>query len=197
MANLSDAFGTITVEGIGAEFLEFLKAVQGTDQQAYYKLAEPEDFSNAEPDEHNNVSFTFSTCGRWSYSNNIRGYLNGEWMERNQDDYDRFVESLKKRNGIVHIEYTDSDSSMDWMGTGFATLHLSEDEVSLSEDFSEEPISVAGYMEMNGYDLREAMEILHGEEPADAYEKYIKKCKEENKEPVDVDEWYDEIYEEE
>lgn len=204
MANLSDAWGTIEVEKVGQEFLDFLEAVQGGD--AYYLLVESESLDGAKPDKDGNLSVDFSTSGRWSYTNNLEGYLGGQWMheDESKEAYAKFIKALEKKDGRVSVEYTDSDVSMDWMGTGMAELIAHEGEPVLSGDFHDEEMSVAGFARLNGDDELWALSYLHGEEAGEAYDKYLEQWKKdhsgpkfEGMNPSSPDEWYDNEYEEE
>lgn len=211
MANLSDAFGTIKVEQVAKEFIEFINAVQGDDSDAYYKLIEMENLKNAKVD-GDNLTLDFGIFGRWNYSSNIRGYLGGEWMldkdyngkEINcRKAYEKFIEAVKAKNGVVTVEYTDGDPAMDWMGTGTAVLSVVDGEVDLSEDFDEEDITLKRYAELYGYDNEiDAMESLWGDEPMSAYCDYLEKWEEEHKgpefkgmKPAGPEEWYENEFE--
>src|SRR5690606_13981685 len=113
MANLSDAFGNIIVDKVGKEFLEFVNTVQRPD--AYYVLVDNSDIEGVEPDENGDMSFDFCTPGRWSYENNLRGYLEGEWLkerpDKHVDAYDNLIKAIKEKNGRIIVEYKDSDTA--------------------------------------------------------------------------------------
>lgn len=192
MANISDGYGTITVERVGHELKEFLTTVQ---EGAYYLLVD--DVDNLEPDSDGNVEFTFGAGGRWNYESNIRGYLEGEWMngEKEKKAYNKFIRALKKKDGMVTIEYTDSDMGMDWMGSGRYDMYVDEDKtVQFSHEFNEEPVTIERYAEVNGETTRWALEYIYGDEVADKYDKYAEKA---GKEAVEPEVWFSEIYEEE
>jgi hypothetical protein len=201
MANLSDAFGTITVEKVGKEFLEYLRKVQGSDKDAYYKLLEVDDLKQAEVDENNNLSLNFNTFGRWNYSNNVEGYLLGKWMQANeyvpeshQKAYEKFVKAMVRKDGKVTIEYTDSDTAMDWMGTGEIVIEAHEGELALSEAWDEQsPITMEKYCKLYEADEYEALESLYGDEVAAEYDKYVESKKGEK--PLEPAEWFDKVYE--
>lgn len=207
MANLSDSFGTIKVEKVGKEFLEFLNIVQGKDSDAYYTLVDREDFNGVEPDKDGNLTFDFSTFGRWNYGNNIEGYLRGDWMVNTDSDkkaHTKLHKAIIDKDGSVIIEYTDSDGSTDWIGTGVAELASREGEIYFNNCFNDEIMSIKRYAELYGYDDEiEVMESLHGDEAADAYVKYIEGWKKDHEfisgssEPACADEWYDNEYEQE
>lgn len=206
MANLSDAFGDITVEKVGQEFIDYLKQVQGDDAQAYYKLVEVDQLERAEADEDGDLTMSFSTAGRWSYSTNIAGYLRGEWMDSrdtenkvssNKDAYLKFVQAVIDKGGLVNISYTDSDSAMDWMGTGSFTMQAVDGEIVFADDFEEEVITIAGFAELQGETAEWALEYLYGDEVSNVYYDYVDNCKTKGVEPVEADTWYDTIYEQE
>ena len=196
MANLSDAFGGIKVNKVGKEFLVFLNAVQGEKSEAYYTLVDPYDLSELKADDDGDITFDFSTSGRWSYSNNIEGYLQGKWLtERGEYDkkaYNKFIKALKTKKGSVIINYTDSDGGMNWMGTGQATLSA---DASFNNDFNEEVITVAGYAELCGYNEHEALDMLYGDEVVDAYNKYVEDLTKNNTVIAAPGEWHENIYE--
>ena len=205
MANLSDAFGTITVESVGQEFLDYLKAVQGSEEQAYYKLVELDQLENVKPDEKGNLIIDFSTYGRWNYESNIKGYLLGEWANFTDDSdekvaYNKLVDAIIEKKGVVDVDYTDSDGAMDWMGTGGFRLFAENGELHHASSFDEERITVSGYADMNGYSEIEALEMLYGDEVAEKYDKYVKEWKatheykEGDSEPAGPSEWYDNEY---
>lgn len=139
MANLSDAFGTIKVSKVGVEFLEFLKVVQN-EEIAFYKLCENSDCEGVVPNSQGDISFKFSTFGRWSYSNNLSGYLDGDWMGdgENEKAYQKFLAALIAKDGRVDVEYEDSDAAMDWKGAGHAVLAVVDGVPHFVEDFEEE-----------------------------------------------------------
>jgi hypothetical protein len=207
MANCSDAFGTIRVERVGREFLEFLTIVQGDDSDAYYTLVDREDIRSAKPDKDGNLEFPFSTSGRWAYQNNIEGYLKGGWMnegEKQGKAYSQFIAALKTKNGLVEIDYTDSDTAMDWMGTGGVSMSVEDGEVSFAEGFEEESITITGFAELQGESEEWALEYLYGEDVSEKYEKYLDDWREGHKapefkgmEPASPDEWYTNEYKEE
>lgn len=202
MANLSDATGTITVERVGKEFLEYLNTVQGEKSDAYYTLVDRADLMDAAADEKGNLSMMFSTFGRWDYGSNIQGYLQGTWMSEVEDKkaYNKFIKALKKKGGVVDIEYTDCDTAMDWMGSGGFRLHIEEGKVTFSEGFEEENITVIAYAKMSGISEIEAVEYLHGDDVANEYDKYVEDWKKNNTlvkgetEPAGPSEWYDNVY---
>lgn len=192
MANISDGYGTITVEKVGHELKEFLTVVQ---DKAYYLLVD--DVDNLNPDSEGDVEFTFGAGGRWSYENNIRGYLEGEWMngEKEKKAYNKFVRALKKKDGMVSIEYTDSDVGMDWMGSGRFDMYVDEEKtVQFSHEFNDEPVTIKRYAEMNGETTHWALDYIHGDEVGDKYDEYRKKVGEET--AVEPEVWFDEIYKE-
>lgn len=197
MANYSDAFGTIKVEKIGKEFLEFLVAVQGENTDAYYTLVDRADISESmhAVDENNNLEMTFSTFGRWSYGSNIDGYLRGTWLQNyDKEAYNELIDALISNDGSVTVEYTDSDVAMGWMGTGKFTMVVSGGEVKFSDDWQEKTITVLGFSELYGYTEYEALERLHGDEVAEKFEKYLKEC---DDEPLSADKWLTLVYKEE
>ena len=202
MANLSDAYGTIIVERVGKEFIDYLRAVQGTDEQAYYKLIEIEDLNKAKPDKNGDLKIDFSTFGRWSYSSNYEGYLKGEWGNFTEDSkekkaFNKFLNAMVKKNGVVDIDYTDSDPSMDWMGTGGFRMEVVDGQIAYSESFESQDMTISGYAELNNEDQYWALEYLKGDEVVAEYDKYSDKCKKAGKEPVEPENWYDNIYEDE
>lgn len=195
MANISDAFGDITVEKVGKEFLKFINEVQ---KDAYYLLVDGTD--GLIPDGEGDISFGFGAGGRWSYSSNIDGYLKGDWMtgEKEKKAYDKFIKAFIKKKGFIAIDYKDSDSAMDWMGDGVFEMSVSEDgQVQFSDSWNEQGITLEAYAEMNGESTYWALEYLYGDEVADQYNEYAEKVKKEGKEPVEPEVWYYTLYEEE
>ena len=198
MANLSDAFASIKVDRVGNEFLEFLRAVQKEDYT--YKLIEMDTLSEAEVDKRGNLNISFDTYGRWSYSSNIEGYLSGNWLhDEDAKAYEKFCEAIKKKDGSVEIEYSDSDTAMDWMGSGSALLETdATGKVKLSLSFGEEPLTIISYAEKYGLSEIEAMISMFGDDVADAYEAYVKEWRKDHDEgePAGPAEWYDNEYQE-
>jgi hypothetical protein len=209
MANLSDAFGTITVDRVGVEFLDFLRKVQGKEKDAYYKLVEIEDLNNAQPTPNGNLKMDFNTFGRWNYFTNVEGYLGGNWMEANEYvpkshevAYKKFVKAFNAKNGKITIKYTDSDSAMDWIGTGKVEVVPENGGVSISEAFKEDRMTMHNYCKLYNADLDEAIESLYGDDVAAAYEKYKAKQNANlptneivERSPADFDEWLENEYE--
>lgn len=196
MANLSDAYGEVSIDKVGNEFKEFIKAVQG--DTAYYQLVD--DVDNIEVDNNGNAVFSFGACGRWNYESNVDGYLKGTWMNGEGDEkaYKKFIKAFKDKKATLTIEYEDSDPSMDWMGKGVFEMTVGEDgEIEFSHDFEEERVTIPGFANMHGETDRWALEYLYGDEVATEYDEYEEKTKKEGKEPVGPDDWYSEIYEEE
>lgn len=194
MANLSDAFGTIRVKRVGKEFLAFLKKVQGEKSDAYYTLVDRDDLT-ATVNENGDLTIEFNTFGRWSYSSNIEGYLMGEWMHSDNDKtaYERFIKAFIKADGEIEIDYQDSDPACDWMGKGIWSMTVENKEVKYHDGFVTDDVSISGYAEMNGESEHWALAYIHGDDAANAYDKYLEENK--DKEPVDADTWYDNIYE--
>lgn len=195
MANISDGYGDITVRKVGKEFLQFINKVQ---DGAYYLLVDSTD--GVVPDENGDISFTFGAGGRWNYGSNIDGYLKGDWMtgDKEKKAYDKFIKVLTKKNGTVTIDYTDSDTSMDWMGDGVFEMSVSEDgQVEFSDSWTEESITLEKSAERNGESTYWALEYIYGDEVATKYSQYAEKLEKEGKEPVAPEVWYDTLYEEE
>ncbi len=195
MANISDGFGDVSVEKVGQELKEFLQLVQ---KDAYYLLFDDPD--NIEVDNNGNAEFKFGAGGRWNYEANLRGYLEGGWMnsEKENKAYNKFVRALKKKDGLVSIQYTDSDTSMDWMGTGRFDMYVDEEKtVQFEHDFEEENVTLERYAEINGESTHWALEYIYGDEVAAKYDKYVKKVKKQGKEVAEPEVWFSEIHKEE
>ena len=191
MANISDGYGDVTVERVGQDLKDFLAVVQ---KDAYYLLFD--DFENIEVDENGNAEFIFGAGGRWNYETNLRGYLEGEWMtgEKEKKAYNKFIRAFKKKDGLISVEYSDSDTSMDWMGSGEYNMSVCDGELLFEHDFNEEPVTIARYAEINGESTRWALEYIYGDEVSDEYDKYAEKA---GKVAVTPEVWYDTIYEQE
>lgn len=187
MANISDAFGDITVEKVGREFLDFLEVAQ---KDGYYQLVD--DTTGLQPDDDGDISFGFATGGRWHFGNNINGYLGGEWMNSDEEKeaYKKLLKALKEKGGRIIVDYTDSDTAMDWMGTGFFEMYYEDGDLVRSENFDEERITLKGFAELQGESMEWALSYLYGEEVAEAWEKY-----QERGGKKDIEEWFDKVYE--
>ena len=184
---------------MGKEFLEFLDAVQGTD--AYYVLADKSDYEDVKPDEKNNLEFNFQTSGRWSYGNNLEGYLNGAWMNNeNQGAWEKLIDALRDSGGCIEVDYKDSDTAMDWMGEGVAVLRVSSEEgggIEFNDSFESENITLEKYAEQQGFTEYEALEYVYGDEVADKYKEYCDAQEAKGHTPANPDTWYDTEYQEE
>lgn len=191
MANISDGYGNVIVERVGQDLKEFLQVVQ---KEAYYLLFDDPD--NIEVDDNGNAEFQFGAGGRWNYETNIRGYLEGEWMtgEKEKKAYNKFIRAFKKKDGLISIEYTDSDTAMDWMGEGEYNMSVCDGEILFNHDFQEERITLSRYAEQNGESEYWALEYIYGDEVAAKYDEYAKKA---GKDAVEPSEWLETIYEEE
>lgn len=205
MANLSDAFGIIRVDRVAKEFIEYLKAVQGEESQAYYVLADYYDFKDLVIDEDNNIEFKFSANGRWAYYNNLEGYLEGSWMQNEEDKphHDKLLEAILKNNGMIEVEYSDSDTAMDWMSSGVYTVEVVDGEVSFSSSEQSEELTITGFAEHQGFSEWEALDYIYGDEVSDKYNEYYEEWKKDHEfiegvsEPSGPAEWYDNEYQEE
>lgn len=214
MANLSDAGVDIVVENVGEELLNYINITNQTttDYAIIY-----EGFDTHEND-NGDLVISGGSSGRWAYSNNLEGYFNSErvkgwlgvdndykWLddEAKRKDYQdqsskqytaylELIKAIKEKGGRVEINYTDSDAAMNWMSQGGAVLELDDEgEVVFSISDESEELDITRYAEMNGMDLYEAFEIVHGDEPAVAWAKYVEKCEKKGVEPKDPQEWYD------
>lgn len=191
MANVSDGYGNVVVERVGQDLKDFLKVVQ---KDAFYLLFDDPD--NIEVDKDGNASFTFGAGGRWNYEANLKGYLEGDWMtgEVEKKAYNKFLRAFKKKDGLISIEYTDSDTGCDWMGEGEFNMSVCEGEILFGHDFNEENITISRFAEANGESETWALEYIYGEDVLKAYYDYLDKA---GKEAVDPQEWFETIYEEE
>lgn len=191
MANISDGYGNVIVERVGQELKDFLQVVQ---KDAYYLLFD--NVENMNPDSDGDVEFTFGAGGRWNYEANLRGYLEGEWMngEAEKKAYDKFIRAFKKKDGLISVAYTDSDVSTDWMGEGEFTMSMSDGDITFEHNFEDEPITIERYAEQNGETTRWALEYIYGDDVAELYDKYAEK---EGLDAVEPEEWFADIYEQE
>lgn len=192
MANLSDAFGTITVKNVGQEFLDFLKAVQVYDGS--YILVEQDSMRHAKVAEDGELVLNFSTAGRWAYSYNLAGYLKGEWLQPSEytpdtylKAYNTFIEAFKEKDGVIGVEYTDSDTAMDWMGTGEFEMTVNHGEVEFEDKFDAERVTVGKYCKLYDTDEQEAIMLIYGDDTIDKWNAYLKEN--EGKETLTFDEW--------
>ena len=160
MANISDGYGDAIVERVGQELKEFLQVVQ---KDAYYLLFD--DVDNIEVYKEGNAQFTFGAGGRWNYETNLRGYLEGEWMngEAEKKAYNKFIRAFKKKDGLISVDYTDSDTAMDWMGSGEFNMSVCEGEVVFGHEFEEERITLERFAEVNGETKEWALEYIYEE----------------------------------
>lgn len=205
MANLSDAFGKITIENVGQEFADFLNIVQ---KDAYYKLIED---WGCDPQvvavnvEGNMTTIEFWASGRWSYENNLDGYLKGEWMnEPNlKEAHQKLFDAIIAKNGLIVVEYKDSDPGCEWLGDGIYQVEVIDGEVVCSFNFIDGEYSVKNFAEFNGETEEWALEYIYGDEVADKYYAYVEEWKkthnfvEGREEPAGPDEWYNNEYQEE
>lgn len=191
MANISDAFGEIIVEKVGREFIDFLEVAQ---RDGYYLLVDS--FEDYVPDSDGDLEFSFSTGGRWAYENNLNGYLGGEWMNGDElkDAYAKLLNALQTKSGKITVEYSDSDTSMDWMGAGVYSIYYQDGELVTAHDFESERITLKRFAEMQGETKEWALEYIYGDEVAQLWWDYVDK---EGDNAKDVEYWLDNIYEEE
>lgn len=191
MANISDGYGTVVVERVGQDLKDFLAVVQ---KEAYYLLFD--DIENVEVDNNGNAEFQFAAGGRWNYETNLRGYLEGEWMnsEEEKKAYNKFIRAFKKKDGLICVEYTDNDTAMDWMGEGQYNMSVCEKEIIFDHNFDSENITISKFAEANGESEYWALEYIYGDEVATQYDEYAKKA---GKDAVEPGEWFETIYESE
>ena len=164
-------------------------------------MVDIEDYREVEPDEKNNLEFTFSTSGRWSYGNNLEGYLKGEWMNgENRGAWEKLIGALRDSGGFIEIGYKDSDTAMDWMGEGVAVLRVNSEEggdIEFHDSFESENITLEKYAEQQGFTEYEALEYVYGDEVADKYKEYCETEEAKGNTPAKPDTWYENIYEDE
>ena len=191
MANISDAFGEINIEKVRQEFLDFLEVAQ---KDGYYLLAE--DTSGLKPDDEGDISFDFFAGGRWYFGNNLNGYLGGDWMNSKEQEeaYAKLLKALKDKDGRIEIDYTDSDTAMDWMGTGVYEMYYEDGELVQSENFEEESITLEKFAELHGQSKEWALEYIFGDEAINAWYDYTDK---EGDKAKDIQYWLDKVYQEE
>lgn len=191
MANISDAWGDITVEKVGKEFLEFLKVAQ---KDGYYLLVESE--TDFVPDSDGDLTLDFATGGRWAYESNLNGYLGGEWMQEDdqKEAYIKLLEALKAKGGRITVDYKDCDTAMDWMGTGVYEIYYDNGELVTTHNFDGEDITLEKFAELQGETKEWALEYIYGDEVAQLWWEYVDK---EGDNAKDVEYWYDNIYKEE
>lgn len=191
MANLSDAYGKITVEKVAKEFVEYLNVAQGAG--AYYLLCEDSQYKYANIDEDNSMSFAFSSFGRWNFGSNLEGYLDGNWMQSDEEKaaYNKFIEALTEKEGRVLVEYHDSDPAMGWMGEGVAQLEVVDGAIRFQEEFTDKELTISSFAKSHNSSQEWALEYIYGEEAAEEYDKYVKIAKN----PVTPEEWFNSIYE--
>lgn len=209
MANLSDAFGTIEVKKVGKEFLEYILKAQGDGaNEAYYLLGFSECFKDAEVDENGDVVIQFSAGGRWSYESNLDGYLKGEWLNYSEDteegrNFREFLRVFLEKEGSIHVEYSDSETGCDFMGTGEYDMYCENGEIKYSSNFDGGPVTIKGFAELQGETESWALAYIYGDEVADKYEEYVEQWKKDHnfvegkEEPASPSEWYDNEYQEE
>lgn len=189
MANLSDAWGTVEVKKVGQEFIDYLKNAQ---EGAYYVLVGSPELDTLKPDKNGDLTFDFSAFGRWNFSANLEGYLNGGWKDVSQH-LEKLLEAIVKKKGKILFDYKDCDSAMDWMGNGYYSLEEDDGDVVYSDDFDEERITLKGFAEFQGESIEWALEYLYGDEVIQAYWDYVEERNSNNKEAVDAETWYDTI----
>lgn len=190
MANISDAFGEVTIEKVGQEFLDFLKIAQ---KDGYYLLVDGDlDYA---PDSDGDLSFDFSSGGRWAYANNLDGYLGGEWMNSDEEKeaHAKFLEAIEKKKGKITIDYTDGDMGLEWIGTGVYEIRAGDEGLVHSSGFEEEEATITTYMSLHNVPEEEAVEYIRGEEVAQAFTEYKEK---EGDNAKDAEYWLENIYKE-
>lgn len=217
MANLSSANVKITALKVGKELVDYINA---TNEEAGDYVIVYDGYS-VHVDKDGDTVIEGNSSGRWAYSNNLEGYFDKrevanwlgvndeyawlsdeekkkEYVNRSNKNYAAYlalVEAIKAKDGRIDIEYTDCDPSMDWMGTGDATIELEDKEVVFSHNFNEEPLEITAYAEMEDISITEAFEWVHGEEPAEEWNKYLVECNKKKVEAKDPQAWYDEDFE--
>jgi hypothetical protein len=208
MANLSDASVTVTVDKVGAEFLKYARAVSDSE---YAILSYLED--DVAPDADNNLSITGSATGRWAYSNNLEGYFEPQQVENwlgvnskydylkpeHREDalkksllsyaaYKELCEAIVKTGGSVTIEYVDTESGVGFIDEGTAIIGSLDGEVTYNLEQEEVEYNVANFMQATTTTLYDAIDIMHGDEAADAY---YEEVGEDNVSAEGFDTWYE------
>ncbi len=218
MANQSTANVEISAEKVGKELVAYIRATNNTPTDYAIVYSTPEE---ARVDENGDITISDGSSGRWQYSRNLEGYFDSgsvkEWLGVDEDyswlqdesakskykedgkksyaAYLELVKAIKEKDGRIDINYTDCDPAMDWMGDGSASLELMDGEVVYSHTFEEKDLDITEYANQNDMSIFDAMDMLHGEEPAIGYNDYVDKCKKEGSKPKDPQAWYDEDFE--
>jgi len=217
MANLSDANVDIHAYKVGKELVEYINATkEDTDYVIVYESP-----SLTDVDKDGNIEILGGASGRWAYSNNLEGYFDvnrvRSWLgvgadyswlddEKKKKEYAsqankqykafcKLIGAIKKTGGSVEINYTDCDPAMDWMGEGSALLEVMDDMVVFSQSFTEERLDIVKYADINDMSIYDAIDMLHGDEPADKYNTYTQECEKKGVEPKNAQQWYDEDFE--
>lgn len=195
MANISDARGTVTVKKVGEEFLEYASCTS----RNYYPLVDKYDLSDEHPDKNGDISITFNSQGRWSYSSNLDYYLapDGCWHENGEasDLYDKLYDKIRETGGSIVFEYTDFETGNRFIGSGVAKLELVDGEVQYTDDFSSSDLSIKKYSEVCDVSFAEAIESLYSYEASTAWDSYEKTCEKKGEKIIDPDTWLNEVYE--
>jgi len=181
MANQSSADVTITAQAsIAKELFDYIKAVQGDSE---YNIISEEAFDDVEipTDPEAEVIISGWATGRWSYGNgNLPGYFAGRlnddtWRYEKESHigYGKLVSAIKRKNGWFELEYKDQEGGSQFIDVGSMRIdkdNVDDNEPSVSSDTMD--YTVANMMDVFGYSEYEALDIMHGDEIADAWSEY-------------------------
>ena len=111
MANISSAFGTITIECDNAKGLEELeKCFEISESWDYYTAVE-EAFAEIETIAKYAVKGYFYGCGRWSYQTNIERLF--DWLSNQKEKLNWKL--LEDSNFSITFDYTDEECGMQFI----------------------------------------------------------------------------------
>lgn len=125
MANLSDAFGKLTIRKEGKEMsLELLKKIFEQINTFYYG-----NLNISEDELEFDKPLDFSTTGRWSFASTLRGYFDYGF-----DDFTK--EELQNISGLIFdFDYTDYEPGCELFEEGNITIRAIYEDDKLKTEF--------------------------------------------------------------
>jgi len=181
MANQSSADVTITAQAsIAKELFDYIKAVQGDSE---YNIINEDAFDDVEipADPEDEAIISGWATGRWSYgTGNLPGYFAGRladesWRYEKEAHitFGKLVSAVKRKNGWFEIEYKDQEGGSQFIDIGSMRIdkdNVDDKEPSVTSDTMD--YTVGNMMDTFGYSEYEALDVMYGDEIADAWSEY-------------------------
>lgn len=173
MANISNAFGTVTLTTDTKETLyNFLLLHKEFEKDSYYYTEFDTDknsenelkdlIENNTIEENNQVSYTttFIALGRWSFESNVRWLMDTIKNDYNTSTASELRDKIKQHEITITFQFTDAEQGCDFIGTGTASATWDGETATYGYDVDTSlPYTVENCLEYEIYDEGEIVSI--------------------------------------